>query len=104
MLQLALSARTEEALSNLAVLYADWLQTHEDLSLEDVCHTANTGRNHFEHRAVLLCTSREGAREQLVALARGEKKSSTALITAIHLYAPKMEWSRSSAAKSRKAN
>jgi len=76
---LAVSARTEKALSDLADRYADWLQTRDDLPLDDVCHTANTGRNHFEHRAVLLCTSREGAREQLVALARGEKKPETAL-------------------------
>ncbi|MGH8665574.1 MAG: type I polyketide synthase, partial [Burkholderiales bacterium] len=69
---LALSARTEAGLRDLAGRYVQWLHAADESRLADVCETANRGRNHFEHRAVLVCADLEAARRQLAALARGE--------------------------------
>ncbi len=63
---LALSARTETALRNLGDRYADLLS---DTSRElcDICHSANTGRMHFQQR---LCVTGESAEGLRVALLR----------------------------------
>ena len=47
---LTLSARNQSVLSAMASDYADWLDSHKEASLGDVCFTANTGRGHFAHR------------------------------------------------------
>src|SRR6202034_3808607 len=41
-------------------------------SLADVCHTANTGRSHFEHRLAVVAATKEPVREELAACAAGE--------------------------------
>jgi acyl transferase domain-containing protein/NAD(P)-dependent dehydrogenase (short-subunit alcohol dehydrogenase family)/acyl carrier protein len=65
---LALSARTPEALRQLANRFADYLTEHPESSLADVCFSANTGRAHFPVRlAVTAATSGEAA-ERLHAL------------------------------------
>src|SRR5262245_46187182 len=74
---LAISARTEAGLKELAGRYASWLRGRNGADLSDVCHTANTGRNHFEHRAVVVCDSRDAAQTKLDALARGESAAGT---------------------------
>lgn len=68
---LALSARTQPALRALARSYAELLDTNPSLSLGDLCHTANTGRNHFEHRTTMLGTSVAQVREGLEAFLNG---------------------------------
>ncbi len=64
-----LSARSPEALVQLADGYRNWLAAHPEASLADVCFTAGVGRSHFEHRAALVVNSTESAREVLGALA-----------------------------------
>ncbi len=54
---LSLSARSEEALTQLADSYADFLQAQPDSSLSDLAFTANTGRTHFAHRAAIVADS-----------------------------------------------
>ena len=66
---LPLSARSPEALAQLAQSYRDWLADHPEASLADVCFTAGVGRSHLEHRAALVVNSTESAREALAALA-----------------------------------
>lgn len=66
---LPLSARTPDALVQLADDYRSWLRDHPEARLADVCHTAGTGRAHLEHRAALVVDSRESAVELLGALA-----------------------------------
>ncbi len=68
---LTLSGRTSGALKELAINYNTWLEQHNDVSLIDICYTANTGRNHFEHRSALVFDSAEQLRKQLVALGHG---------------------------------
>jgi acyl transferase domain-containing protein len=47
---LVLSGKTGQALKDQISRYLDYLPRHPELALADVCHTANTGRVHFEHR------------------------------------------------------
>ncbi len=57
---LALSARSEGALAELAHRFASHLETHPELPLGDVCFAANTGRTPFAYRvAVTAATTQE---------------------------------------------
>lgn len=56
---LALSAKTEQALRDMATQYEKHLRQATTLSLADVCFTANTGRSHFAHRLSLVASSSE---------------------------------------------
>jgi acyl transferase domain-containing protein/acyl carrier protein len=66
---LPLSARTPEALVDLAGQYRGWLNAHPEATLADVCFTAGAGRAHLEHRAAMVVNSREAAMDLLGALA-----------------------------------
>ena len=69
---LTLSAKTGGALKESIVRYAQHLAEHPELSLGDVCHTANSGRSHFEHRFSAVASSSEQLREKLAAYAEGQ--------------------------------
>ncbi|MHC5598559.1 MAG: type I polyketide synthase [Nostoc sp.] len=60
---LTLSAKTPSALEELAFGYQNYIQTHTDVPIADICYTANIGREHFNHRLSIVT----GSREQLVA-------------------------------------
>jgi acyl transferase domain-containing protein/acyl carrier protein len=66
---LALSARSSEALVELAQRYGSWLSTHPGADIAEVCRTAGVGRSHFEHRAALVVDSVQSAGEGLAELA-----------------------------------
>ncbi|MEM7134163.1 MAG: amino acid adenylation domain-containing protein [Chloroflexota bacterium] len=51
---LPLSAKSPQALLDLASRYSHHLQGHLDIDLSDLCHTAALGRNHFSHRLALI--------------------------------------------------
>jgi len=70
---LTLSAKNEAALQQLAQRYQDFLIAHPQVSLADVCFTANTGRSHFTHRLALVAQSTQQLREQLNAFATGKE-------------------------------
>jgi 3-oxoacyl-[acyl-carrier-protein] synthase II len=52
-----LSARNKNALDRLASSYLEYLQSHPDLLIEDICYTVNLGRSHFNHRLAMSVTS-----------------------------------------------
>ncbi|KST70373.1 type I polyketide synthase [Mastigocoleus testarum] len=54
---LALSAKTKEALKQLAQKYENFLASNPEVSLADVCFTANVGRSHFTHRLAIVSKS-----------------------------------------------
>jgi malonyl CoA-acyl carrier protein transacylase len=54
---LTLSAKNETALQELAQRYADLFAVDADVSLADVCFSANTGRSHFAHRLAIVAES-----------------------------------------------
>ncbi|UQA57008.1 type I polyketide synthase [Polyangium aurulentum] len=66
---LVLSAKTPEALVDLASRYAKHLEQHPGLALEDVCATAHEGRSHFAHRLAVVAASSAQMAEKLVAWA-----------------------------------
>jgi acyl transferase domain-containing protein len=51
---LALGAKNEPALLQLAQRYETYLAAHPDADLGDVCFTANTGRLHGDHRMAVI--------------------------------------------------
>jgi acyl transferase domain-containing protein len=69
---LALSARSETALSALAGRYAARLADGDDAPLADLCHAAGTGRSHFRHRLAAVGSTRQEVAGSLAAFARGE--------------------------------
>ena len=63
---LTLSAKTEKALEDLVNSYQSYLETHPELALADVCHTASTGRAHFNHRLGVIASEPTELMEKLL--------------------------------------
>lgn len=74
---LTLSAKTENALVALACRYEAFLTNNPELSLADICFTANTGRSHFAHRLAVAAESTEVLRQLLYSFS--SRKPTTAL-------------------------
>ncbi len=70
---LTLSARSEQALTELAQRYVTYLESYTDVSLGDICFTANTGRTPFEHRLAIVTQSIPQLRQQLEAFISGQE-------------------------------
>lgn len=68
---LALSARTETALREMARQYEQRLATVSEEGLADVCASAALSRSHFERRRLFAEQSVEGMRKALAAFAAG---------------------------------
>ena len=64
---LTLSAKTDQALRELAQRYVSYLDSDQDAELGDICFTANTGRKHFNHRLAVVAESKQQLQEQLAA-------------------------------------
>ena len=72
-----LSARSPQALRNLAGEYATWLRERPGLELTDVCLTAATGRTHFAaHRIAITAHSIDELRNRLQTFV-GEERGAT---------------------------
>lgn len=67
---LTLSAKTNEALQELANRYATVLNAEPTVSLAHFCFTTNTGRTHFAHRVALMGTTPAQIADQLAAFAQ----------------------------------
>ncbi|MGE3806182.1 MAG: SDR family NAD(P)-dependent oxidoreductase, partial [Gemmataceae bacterium] len=65
---LTLSAKSPQALRELARRHARWLSEHPQAELADVALTTGVGRNHLAHRAALVVESVTEARTLLSAL------------------------------------
>lgn len=71
---LAISARSDTALKRLASQYLDRLSTPlTPPEIADLCHTANVGRVHFQHRLAARATSADGFRQALAAYLSGTR-------------------------------
>ena len=71
---LTLSAKTEEALQELAKRFDTLLKENPNRNLADVCFSANTGRSVFAHRLALVAESAQAC-EQLAAYSAGKNPS-----------------------------
>ncbi len=87
---LPVSARTPDALVQIAEKYRTWMSAHPEATLADVCHTAGAGRAHFEHRAALVVNSIESAGELLGALA--DDRPAPGLVRGVSDDTPKTAW------------
>ncbi|MBI3243486.1 MAG: type I polyketide synthase, partial [Chloroflexi bacterium] len=70
---LALSAKGEAATRDLARQFVET----PNISLADLCYTANTGRSHFSSRVALTANTTEQLREKLAAVADGKMPVNT---------------------------
>ncbi len=70
---LTLSANSEKALRELAQKYNHFLASHSEEPLADICFTANTRREHFDHRLCIVTESTLQLCEQLKAFNTGRK-------------------------------
>jgi 3-oxoacyl-[acyl-carrier-protein] synthase II len=61
-----LSAKSTKALEQLAGSYIEYLQAHPDILIEDICHTVNLGRSHFNYRLAASVISPADLQTQLV--------------------------------------
>jgi acyl transferase domain-containing protein/NADPH:quinone reductase-like Zn-dependent oxidoreductase len=64
---LVVSAKTPQALRQLAGHYAEFLFAHPSLTLEDVCRSSATGRSHFPCRLSIVASSTSELRHKLAA-------------------------------------
>ncbi|MGV0790798.1 SDR family NAD(P)-dependent oxidoreductase [Mycolicibacterium sp. XJ1819] len=87
---LPLSARTSDALVQLAGHYRGWLAENPDATLADICLTAGAGRAHLEHRAALVANSTDKAVELLGALA--DDRPAPGVLRAESHDTPKTAW------------
>ncbi|MGF1539547.1 MAG: SDR family NAD(P)-dependent oxidoreductase [Pleurocapsa sp.] len=63
---LTLSAKTEKALEAAIEQYTEFIGNHPQISLADLCFTANTGREHFEHRLAVVAETPASLQQQLI--------------------------------------
>jgi len=70
---LKLSAQTPEALQSLAKSYEDLLNAAPEISLTDLCFTANTGRSDFNHRLGIITTDKQALADKLAKIMAGEE-------------------------------
>ena len=68
---LALSAKTEPALRELAGRYADHMAAHDEQPLAEVAFSANSGRSHFSHRLAVVAHDLASVRERLTSFVAG---------------------------------
>ena len=69
---MALSARTEAALEQLAAGHKNYLAANPDLAPGDACFTANTGHSHLTHRLGVVAASSSELCERLSAFIAGQ--------------------------------
>lgn len=74
---LTLSARSDNALKQLANRYESHLAAHPDQLLPDICFTANTGRSHFDHRLAIVAEEADTLRQQLSNFTSGKDADGT---------------------------
>lgn len=70
---LTLSGKNEGALRELAQCYIEKLEFASQLSLSDICFTANTARSHFSHRLAIVAGSIGQLSDHLKIFIDGEK-------------------------------
>jgi acyl transferase domain-containing protein/acyl-CoA synthetase (AMP-forming)/AMP-acid ligase II/pimeloyl-ACP methyl ester carboxylesterase len=70
---LTLSAKNESALTDLVTGYQKYLESNLDVAIEDLCFSANVGRNHFSHRLAITVESRQQLSEKINSYLLGDK-------------------------------
>ena len=63
---LALSAKTETALVQLAQKYQKYIAANPNLDIANICFSANSGRSHFQHRLSIIASTTAELRDKLI--------------------------------------
>lgn len=69
---LTLSAKSGAALEQMVTQYHQYLETHPETAIGDLCSTTNQGRSHFEYRLGVVTDSRATLLIQLQELSQGQ--------------------------------
>lgn len=72
---LPVSAQSQESLLALARRYAEHIRVHPDQSLDDLCFSAATTRDHFKHRIVVIGASQDELVSGLDSFVSGDETS-----------------------------
>ncbi|SDN02574.1 SDR family NAD(P)-dependent oxidoreductase [Paenibacillus jilunlii] len=74
---MALSAKNSDVLRRLVSEYHQFINQSEAIDLDNLCYTANTGRDHYAHKAAIVFRNRMDLLEKLQSLKQaGIEKSS----------------------------
>lgn len=89
---LPLSARSPEALADLANAFKDYLMNEEAnvLSLQDICYTASVRRSHHEYRLAIIGSSQQTFTKLLGSFVEGQASSGLCLVTKVPKRLPKI--------------
>ncbi|MEO1342506.1 MAG: ketoacyl-synthetase C-terminal extension domain-containing protein, partial [Cyanobacteria bacterium J06635_13] len=74
---LTLSAKSDAAMIDLAQKYCNYLESHPEIDLGDMCFTASVGRSHFNCRQAIIAESKAQLRQKLSSWIDGEPVSAT---------------------------
>ncbi|WP_424102087.1 SDR family NAD(P)-dependent oxidoreductase [Moorena producens] len=70
---LTLSAKSEQALLELAQSYQKFLENNSTAAYANICFTANTGRSHFSHRLAIVTSDQQDAADKLAKISAVEE-------------------------------
>ncbi|MEC8336774.1 MAG: type I polyketide synthase, partial [Planctomycetota bacterium] len=87
---ITLSAKSEDAIYDLAEAYASWLPECNSFDLAEISQTSTLGRSHFEHRAAVIAESSDELGLLLKRLARGSTDENA--IYQHHRRVPRVAW------------
>ena len=65
---LAISAKSCEALRELAVKYKKLINSGNEINVKNICFTANTGRNHYAYRLAVIAKDSDDFKRKIVEL------------------------------------
>ena len=60
-----ISAKSNEALKGLVLEYVNFIDKENNLSISNICYTANTGRGHYSHRLAILIKNEEDFKNKI---------------------------------------
>ncbi|MBF0465560.1 MAG: SDR family NAD(P)-dependent oxidoreductase, partial [Nitrospirae bacterium] len=72
---LTISAKTVTALKETADRYVLYIKSHNEIPVEDICFTANTGRTKFGKRTAIVADSGKSLAEKLISFRDGVQTS-----------------------------
>ncbi|RKD31345.1 condensation domain-containing protein [Lacrimispora algidixylanolytica] len=71
---LTISAKTKDSLRCLIDSYSLFVNSNENANLQNICYTANTGREHYSHRIAIIIENIEDLKIKLSLLKKSELK------------------------------
>ncbi|MEO0848176.1 MAG: beta-ketoacyl synthase N-terminal-like domain-containing protein [Cyanobacteria bacterium J06648_1] len=74
---LTLSAKSDAAMIDLAQKYCNYLESHPEIDLGDMCFTASVGRSHFNCRRAIIAESKAQLQQKLSSWIGEELESAT---------------------------